>query len=213
MQRRDPNAAAIGFRHSFAGTRPLTFDRKQFQTRTESQSMPITIRQVSPAEFGEALPSLIALLQETVAAGTPMGFFAPLSDRLARDYWLSIVPELESGSRVLLVAYSDGRLIGSGQLALAQRQNSSHRAELQKLFVATAVRGQGVGKALVDALHDVALRDKRRLIMLNTRRGIPAEGFYKALGYLEAGVMPGWTIGPAGERYDHVELYRELDRG
>jgi hypothetical protein len=23
--------------------------------------------------------------------------------------------------------------------------------------------------------------------------------------------MPGWTIGPAGERYDHVELYRELD--
>lgn len=175
--------------------------------------MPITIRPVPPAEFGEALPSLVALLQETVAAGTPMGFFAPLSDKLARDYWLSIVPELGSGSRVLLAAYDEGVLVGSGQLALAQRQNSSHRAELQKLFVATAARGQGVGKALVDALHDVALRDKRHLIMLNTRRGIPAEGFYKSLGYLEVGVMPGWTIGLAGERYDHVELYRELDPG
>lgn len=175
-----------------------------------SSIMPITIRQISAAEFGDALLSLIALLQETVAAGTPMGFFAPLSDKMARDYWRSIMPELESGSRVLLAAYDESRLVGSGQLALAQRQNSAHRAELQKLFVATAARGQGVGKALVDALHDIALREKRHLIMLNTRRGIPAEGFYKALGYLEVGVMPGWTIGPAGERYDHVELYREL---
>jgi acetyltransferase len=140
-----------------------------------------------------------------------MGFFAPLSEKLALDYWLSTVPELESGSRVLLAAYDGGRLVGSGQLALAQRQNSRHRAELQKLFVATATRGRGVGKALVDALHEAALRDGRHLIMLNTRRRIPAEGFYKSLGYLEVGVMPGWTIGPDGERYDHVELYRELD--
>ncbi len=192
--------------------RPLTLNfYRDEPERTQVPVMPITIQRVSAAEFAEALPSLIALLQETVAAGTPMGFFAPLSDKMARDYWLSIVPEIESGSRVLLAAYDEGRLVGSGQLALAQRQNSSHRAELQKLFVATAARGQGVGKALMDALHDVALRDKRHLIMLNTRRGIPAEGFYKALGYLEVGVMPGWTIGPEGERYDHVELYRELD--
>jgi acetyltransferase len=182
------------------------------QTPTlQTSIMSITIRQISAAEFAEALPSLIALLQETVAAGTPMGFFAPLSDKMARDYWLSIVPDIGSGSRVLLAAYDEGRLVGSGQLALAQRQNSSHRAELQKLFVGTAARGQGIGKALVDALHDAALRDGRHLIMLNTRRGIPAEGFYKALGYVEVGTMPGWTIGPAGERYDHVEFYRELD--
>lgn len=173
--------------------------------------MPITVRRISPDEFADILPSLISLLQETVAAGTPMGFFAPLSDKMAREYWLSIVPELESGSRVLLNAYDGDRLVGSGQLAFAQRQNSSHRAELQKLFVATAARGRGIGKALMDALHDAALRDGRHLIMLNTRRGIPAEGFYKSLGYLEVGVMPGWTIGQDGERYDHVELYRELD--
>ncbi len=140
-----------------------------------------------------------------------MGFFAPLSETMARQYWLSIVPELESGSRVLLAAYDGDRLVGSGQLALAQRQNSPHRAELQKLFVATSARGRGVGRSLMDALHETALREGRHLIMLNTRKGIPAEGFYKSLGYLEVGVMPGWTIGPSGERYDHVERYRELD--
>ena len=173
--------------------------------------MPLTIRKISATEFDEALPALISLLQETVAAGTPMGFFAPLSEKMAREYWLSIVPELESGSRALLAAFDAGRLVGSGQLALAQRQNSPHRAELQKLFVATSARGRGVGRSLMDALHEAALSGGRHLIMLNTRKGIPAEEFYKSLGYLEVGVMPGWTIGPDGERYDHVELYRELD--
>jgi hypothetical protein len=23
-------------------------------------------------------------------------------------------------------------------------------------------------------------------------------------------VLPGWTVGPRGERYDHVTLYQEL---
>jgi hypothetical protein len=48
------------------------------------------------------------------------------------------------------------------------------------------------------------------LLLLNTRRGEPAEGFYKRLGYREVGVVPGYSIGPAGERYDTVALYQEL---
>jgi hypothetical protein len=46
--------------------------------------------------------------------------------------------------------------------------------------------------------------------LLNTRKDGRAETFYKRLGYREAGVIPGWTLGPAGERYTHVTLYREL---
>jgi hypothetical protein len=30
------------------------------------------------------------------------------------------------------------------------------------------------------------------------------------LGYRDAGVIPGYSIGMAGERYDHIRLYREL---
>jgi acetyltransferase len=88
--------------------------------------------------------------------------------------------------------------------------NARHRAELQKLFVATALRGSGVGRSLMAALHETARQHGRSLLFLNTRRGDPAEGFYKGLGYREVGVLPGWTIGPVGERYDHVTLYKEL---
>jgi len=60
------------------------------------------------------------------------------------------------------------------------------------------------------ALHDVARQYGRSLIVLNTRHGEPVEDFYKNLGYKKVGVIPGWTVGPAGERYDHVKMYKEL---
>jgi hypothetical protein len=51
------------------------------------------------------------------------------------------------------------------------------------------------------------------LILLSTRHREPAEQFYKSLGYVEIGVVPGWTIDRAGNRYDHMELYRDLTVG
>jgi len=150
------------------------------------------------------------VFMETVNRGSALGFLPPITRDIARDYWISLLPELASRSRLLLVAFSDDRVIGSGQLELSQRSNSPHRADVQRLFVARAVSGQGVGTSLMHALHDAARQNGRTLITLNTRRGNPAEDLYKALGYKEVGVIPGWTIGPTGERYDHVTLYREL---
>jgi len=147
-----------------------------------------------------------------VNGGSPLGFLPPITRDEARDYWISLFPELATGTRLVFVAFKGDRVVGSGQLALSQRTNSPHRAEVQRLFVARALHGQGVGKSLMYALHDTAREHGRTLISLSTRRGEPAEEFYKGLGYVEAGVIPGWTIGPAGEPYDHVTLYQELDR-
>lgn len=171
------------------------------------------IRIVSARELESVLPDLVQIFRDVVNGGVPLGFLAPITLQTSHDYWLSIIPELGAGTRILLVASNDGGVLGSGQLALAQRQNSQHRAELQKLFVARAARGRGIGKLLMDALHDVALEHSRTLIQLNTRVGLEAVGFYKALGYREVGVIPGWTMDAAGTRYDHVEMYRELKAG
>ncbi len=46
---------------------------------------------------------------------------------------------------------------------------------------------------------------------LSTRQGTPAETLYRRLGYKQVGVLPGWSIGPFGERNTHVTLYQELD--
>ncbi len=81
---------------------------------------------------------------------------------------------------------------------------------MQKLFVAAGCRGMGVGQRLLGALQDAAIRRGRSLIHLNTRQGDPAEAFYKRLHYREGGTIPGWTLGPAGERYAHLTLFRDL---
>jgi acetyltransferase len=174
------------------------------------QNTPTSIRPVSPTELESHLPAFVELLRDTVNGGVPMGFLPPLTHDEGRDYWLSLRPELQAGSRLLLAAYTEDGIVGSGQLSLSSWPSSPHRAELQKLFVATALRGRGLGRSLLTALHDTARQHGRSLLHLNTRRGEPAEVFYKGLGYREVGVIPGWTVGRAGERYDHVTLYQEL---
>jgi GNAT superfamily N-acetyltransferase len=182
------------------------------QQESYTRSSATTIRRISASSLKHVITDLIDAFTDTVNGGSPLGFLPPITRDEARDYWISLLPELQAGSRLLLVASIGDRVVGSGQLALSQRTNSPHRAELQRLFVARTVRGQGVGRSLMHALHDVARQNGRTLISLSTRRGEPAEEFYKGLGYVEAGVIPGWTIGPAGERFDHVTLYQELDR-
>lgn len=170
----------------------------------------IVVRPVLADELQEVLAALVALLIDTVHGGHSMGFLPPLTRATARRYWLSLRPELQAGSRLLFVASCEGRIVGTGQLALSPWSNSRHRAELQKVFVASSMRGRGIGKLLMTALHDAARQLGRSLLVLNTRHGEPAQEMYKRLGYTEVGVVPGWTIGPAGEKFAHVTLYQHL---
>ena len=178
--------------------------------RDRQQATAATVRSLAPTELDEHLPVLTDLFIETVNGGVPMGFIPPLTRDQSRNYWLSVRREMENGNRLLVAVFLEDELVGSGQLELSMRPNSPHRAELQKLFVTMAVRGRGAGKSLMVGLHDTARQHNRSLILLNTRKGLPAEEFYKALGYREVGVIPGWSLGPAGERYDHVTLYLDL---
>jgi GNAT superfamily N-acetyltransferase len=172
--------------------------------------MAVSIRPVSGDELPDLVPSLTELLIETVHAGASLGFLSPVSSLEARRYWLSIVPEVSDGRRLIVGAFLDGRIAGSAQLVLSAFPNARHRAEVQKVFVQRSLRGRGVGRWLMTAVHAAAREHGRSLILLNTRRGAASERFYKSLGYREVGVVPGYMLGPSGERIDSVSLYTEL---
>jgi acetyltransferase len=172
--------------------------------------MPPTVRVVASTEIEELLPALAELLRESVDGGASLGFLPPLTHQEARRYWLSLRPELRGCSRLLFVAYVADRLAGSGQLALPSWPTARHRAELNKVMVATSLRGHGIGRRLLQAIHERAWQRGRSLLLLNARRGDPAEAFYKRLGYHEAGVIPGYSVGSAGEAYDNVAMYQLL---
>jgi GNAT superfamily N-acetyltransferase len=171
--------------------------------------MSVEVRAVTADEFPSLMPALVELFVATVDEGASLGFIPPVMPTTALDYWRSLGPELRAGSRLLIGAFSGSRVVGSGQLLLPSLPNARHRAEVQKLFVARALRGTGVGASLMSALHGYARQRGRSLVLLNARREV-ADRFYKPLGYSEVGVIPGYSMGSRGERIDTVSLYMEL---
>src|SRR5690606_12955012 len=117
-----------------------------------------------------------------------------------------VFPEVRAGRRKLLIAMLDGEIAGSVQLIVALPPNQPHRCEVAKMMVAPAARRRGIGAALMQALDAEARAASKRLITLDTRTGDSAEPLYRAAGFVEAGVIPGFAFDPDGEAV-HATTY------
>jgi GNAT superfamily N-acetyltransferase len=170
----------------------------------------ISTRVIAPRELVEVLPALTSQLVEVVNSGAALGFMPPLDEDLARDYWISLLPELRSGRRLLFVATVDGRVAGSAQLVPSHVANAPHRAAVEKVFVDRSHQRRGVGTTLMFAIEELALHYGRTLLVLNTRYDEAAHHWYRSLGYHDGGVVPGWSIGPGGQPYTDVTMYKQL---
>lgn len=175
----------------------------------ENVSLPI-IESVPFEEAENVLPDLIALLHDAVDSEASIGFLPPLYDEEARQFWNDNFQQVARGTRIILVAREAGRVVGSVQLELATKPNALHRAEVQKLLVLQSQRRRGTGRALMQAIEQVALEHRRTLLVLDTRQGDVAERLYRKLGYQEAGVIPLYARNPEGTLDATVVFYKEL---
>lgn len=158
----------------------------------------IEIRTLDPPHFDALQPQLAALLIDVVAHGASVGFLAPLWQHEADQYWSGVRAGLADGSRVVLVAWLDGRVAGTVQLDLCQRANGANRAEVQKMIVHGEARRYGVATALMRELERQALVLRRGLLYLDTEAGGVAENFYQKLGYKRLGELPQFACDTGG---------------
>src|SRR5476649_1378921 len=165
---------------------------------------------LSAAPTAADLADLNALLRDAVEGGASVGFILPLPDAEIASFWASAISDVAAGKRVLLVARAAGRIVGSVQLELAQRTNSRHRCELQKLLVLRAHRGRGLGTALMAVAEDHARLRHRSLIVLDTSASGSALDLYARCGYTRVGVIPRYATDPDGPLIDTVVFYKEL---
>ncbi|MDB6115664.1 MAG: GCN5-related N-acetyltransferase [Lacunisphaera sp.] len=167
---------------------------------------------ISPATLGERAPEFIALLRDAIEQGASLGFTLPVTDPELRDYWRKVGAELLEQRRLLLAAFdANGGLIGSAQLALESRANGRHRAEVQKVMVLAAQRGQGVGGGLMARVETEARGQGRRLLFLDTSAGEGgAVKFYERLGYEFAGSIPDYAADPDGRLVPNAIFYKRL---
>jgi GNAT superfamily N-acetyltransferase len=153
------------------------------------------------------LDDLTEVLVSCVAQGASLGFHAPLAADVARAWWRRIPQD----GVVLLVAEWEGRVVGTVQLLPAESQNGAHRGEVAKLLVHPSWRRQGISRALMTTLEEEARATGKTLLVLDTREGDPSNDLYRALGYHEAGRIPGWARDASGTLSATVFWYKALE--
>lgn len=124
------------------------------------------------------------------------------SDRMARD--------IEDPAYVVLLAEHDGEVVGFVQ-AFGPSEESHTEAtagSILRLYVRPKARGDGVGRALLDAAR-TELRDRgsERLRAMTLAANEAGRAFYEACGLVETDERAETVID--GERYDEVVFVAE----
>ena len=160
----------------------------------------------------DELEMLAGILHATVRAGASVSFVMPFSMEDARAFWRDkVLPAVVAGSRRVILARIEGRIVGTVQLDLATPPNQKHRAEVAKLLVHPAVRRRGIARALMTAAESVARSEGRTLLTLDTRTGDMAEPLYLSMGYIVAGTIPRYARGPHSPELEGTTfMYKEL---
>lgn len=169
------------------------------------------ILEVDAATLAAHGDAVRALLADGVASGASLGFLGPLKDGLARAWLEACVAEVRGGTRrVWLALDAAGGVSGMVHLAYATKENAPHRGEVQKLVVAGAARGRGLGTRLMAALEAGARAAGRWLLILDTDADSAAVGFYKNRGWVPLGVIPFFCLSPEGELQGTHVFWRDL---
>jgi ribosomal-protein-alanine N-acetyltransferase len=144
---------------------------------------------IAPARTVDAVP--IALMsRRLVEAGLPSWSWT--ARRVARH-----ILEPES---IVLTARRMGELVGFAIMGFGEES-----AHLNLLAVEPRCRRSGLGRRLVRWLEESAMVAGTFEVNLEVRAGnIVARRFYRALGYCEADILPGY--------YDHIEDAVRLTR-
>ena len=146
-------------------------------------------------DAGDAdLDALAGVLHAVVHDGPGVSFVVPFSIGESRTFWADgVLPGVRAGTRRVIVARLDGRIVGTVQIDLATPPNQQHRAEVLKLLVHPSARRRGIARGLMIAIESVARAEGRTLLTLDTWTGRAAELLYLSLGYVAAGVIPRYA--------------------
>lgn len=168
------------------------------------------IREIGAEEVEQLLAELSRLLVAVVEGGASVGFVSPMTLVRADAYWRGIVAALDRGGRRMVVAVEGDVVLGTAQLDLATQENGLHRAEVIKVLVAPEARRRGIGRGLMEAIETQARGAGRTLLLLDTAAGGDGERLYRAMGWQEAGRVPGYALSTRGSLEETVIFWKLL---
>ena len=158
------------------------------------------------------LQALCAVLIDCVEGGASIGFMWPMTQAKAEAYWRSASASAERGERIIIVAEdSQGTIVGTVSVVVGMPENQPHRADVAKMQVHRRVRRCGVGELLLGAAEQVAAKEGKTLLVLDTASA-DAERLYTRGRWQRCGVIPNYALMPDGAYCDTVIYFKALSR-
>jgi GNAT superfamily N-acetyltransferase len=199
-------------KHSYVRSGPIRVLHDISNSLEFGYAKPVAGTQVlDAASAASAERRLAELLCACVDAGVSVSYLPPLAPAVARGFWKRASTDVAAGTRILIAAWDDATLVGTVMVEFASSPNQPHRAEVQKLLVHPSARRRGLARALMLRAEQEARQAGRTLMTLDTRAGDAAEDLYRAMGWHEAGRIPGYALNADLTPCDTIFFWKHID--
>ncbi|MEU3460978.1 GNAT family N-acetyltransferase [Streptomyces sp. NPDC006733] len=163
-------------------------------------------------------PELTADLREEIVriwtdasnAGGAIGFVPPVTAEDVRPAAEGQFEAVGAGAQRLLVAYEDGRAVGTVFLKLNTHRLMRHWCTLVTVMVDPALQGGGRGRRMVLEAVDFARDLGFDSLRLGVRGGTGVDAFYAGCGFKEVGRVPDAIRVADGDFRDDIAMWLPL---
>lgn len=135
-------------------------------------------------------------------AAEPDAFTSTPEERAAapESWWARRMADPAGLSQAFGALADDGELVGTVAIEFSDKPKTRHKAHLIGMFVQASARGQGIGRALVQAaLAEARARPHLRTVSLTVTEGnLAAVTLYESCGFRPFGVEPMAIATPDG---------------
>ena len=143
-------------------------------------------------------------------AGGAVGFVPGVSEADVEPALEHLVAGVHERGDVLVVLTVDGELAGFAGLVTSAHVLKKHWATVLRVQVHPSRQGAGLGRVLIEGVHEAGRRHGWEFLHLTVRGGTGTEAFYRRLGYREVGRIPAALRVAPGDDRDEISMIRPL---
>jgi GNAT superfamily N-acetyltransferase len=152
---------------------------------------------------------LLACWTDVSNAGGAVGFVPPVTPDDVEPLLNRLIDGITSGRDVLALLTVDGATAGFASLVGSASPLRLHWGTVLRVQVHPSLQGAGYGGVLMAGVHDIARSRGWEFVHLTTRGGTGVDAFYRRLGYVEHGRLPGAIrMAPGDDRDEIILAYR-----
>jgi GNAT superfamily N-acetyltransferase len=153
---------------------------------------------------------LLACWTDVSNAGGAVGFVPPVTPEDVVPLLDRLLEGVGSGRDVLALLTVDGETAGFASVVGSTGPLRQHWGTVLRVQVHPSRQGNGLGRVLMEGVHEIARKRGWEFVQLTTRGGTGVDAFYRGLGYVEYGRLPGAIRMAPGDDRDEIMLVKRL---